>query len=681
MAEEEAYGRFLGRSLATMTQVLNEEFGFRVGPDFLEDMRHDLYSLFKQELQPICGIEETLDRLRTPRCVASSSNPDRIRLSLTVTGLIERLEPNLFSATMVKNGKPAPDLFLHAAASMGVHPSDCIVVEDSPAGIEAAQRAGMTVFARHRDRKRNCMRDHLVAVDVGTGSARAGIFDRDGRMLAKAKHPIRMFRPKENHAEHDSEDIWVATCTAVKAVLGETGLAADRIAAIGFDATCSLVARDREGRPLTVSTTGKANQDTVVWLDHRAIEQAERLSASAHAVLQFSGGSLSPEMQIPKLMWLKENLPTSWEGAGFFFDLADFLTWKATGRPVRSRCTLTAKWNYLSHQKPGWSSDYLALAGLDDLLEKAALPPDTMPSGASLGPLAPAAAAELGLDTAVLVAPGLIDAYAGALGALGGAASDGGLERSVALIGGTSSCIVAFARDPKPGRSLWGPYFEAVLPDYWLVEGGQSAAGALLDHLVSMHASGGEPSADLHGRIIARIGELRAEAVGDIAPHLHILPDFHGNRSPLADPHATGVVSGLTLDTSFDGLCRIYWRSCVAIALGIRHILDAMQDYGYLFETLHVAGGHVHNPLLVELYADVTGRKVKLPATLDAVLLGTAMTAAVAGGLHGSLFCAGSAMDAGGSERLPDPERTAAYDRDYRRFLAMIRHREELKAL
>jgi FGGY-family pentulose kinase len=529
------------------------------------------------------------------------------------------------------------------------------------------------------------MRDHLVAVDIGTGSARAGVFDRSGRLLAKAKHPIAMFRPRQNHAEHDSEDIWAATCRAVREAMAEAGIAADRIAAIGFDATCSLVARDREGRPLTVSTTGKANQDTIVWLDHRAIKQADQLSATGHKVLEFSGGSLSPEMEMPKLMWLKQHLPQSWAKAGYLFDLADFLTWKATGSPARSRCTLTAKWNYLAHENPGWSADYLSLAGLEDLLEKGGLPDETIGVGTSLGSLSRQAADGLGLDTKVQVAPGMIDAYAGAFGVLGGVSGgvSGGstLETSVALIGGTSSCIVAFTKDSKPGRSLWGPYYEAILPGHWLVEGGQSAAGALLDHIVMMHAAGGEPTAELHGRIIARVGELRSETEGDIAPNLHVLPDFHGNRSPLADPHATGVISGLTLDTSFDGLCRLYWRTCVSIALGIRHILDALSGYGYRFETLHVTGGHVNNPLLVELYADVTGRKVVIPENRDAVLLGTAMAAAVAGGVFGSLFEAGQAMDSGGTELLPDPARAEQYGLDYRRFLAMVRHREELRGM
>ncbi len=525
------------------------------------------------------------------------------------------------------------------------------------------------------------MRDHLVAVDVGTGSARAGVFDRKGNLLAKVKRPIAIFRPKENHAEQDSEDIWAAVCDAVRAALADAGIEAGQVAGIGFDATCSLVARDADGAPLSVSTTGQQNQDTIMWLDHRAIREADRLSATGHPVLGFSGGSLSPEMEMPKLAWLKTQLPRSWERAGHFFDLADFLTWKATGSTARSRCTLTAKWNYLAHEAHGWREDFLGMAGLDDLLAKGSLPHDTAAVGACVGRLTPECADALGLDTEVAVSAGLIDAYAGAFGVLGGAAAAGELESSVALIGGTSSCLVAFAREAKPGRSLWGPYYEAVLPEHWLVEGGQSATGALLDHLVQMHAAGGAPTVELHARVIARVEELRALEGPDLAPEINILPDFHGNRTPLADPQATGVISGLTLDTSFDGLCRLYWRCCVAVALGIRHILETMTGYGYAFNRLHVTGGHVNNPLLIELYADVTGCRVLVPDTYDAVLLGTAMTAAVAGSVHADLTVAGLAMDRGGSERRPDAARAAQYDRDYRRFLAMLRHRAELRGM
>jgi HAD superfamily hydrolase (TIGR01509 family) len=147
MSEDEAHDRFLGRSLKSMSEILHDEYGLAVDAAFLEAMRKVLYERFRSELQPIDGIAETVDGLGIAHCVASSSQPERIRLSLSVTGLLDRFEPNIFSASMVSRGKPAPDLFLHASAAMGVEPARCIVVEDSPAGIAAAKSAGMRVVA------------------------------------------------------------------------------------------------------------------------------------------------------------------------------------------------------------------------------------------------------------------------------------------------------------------------------------------------------------------------------------------------------------------------------------------------------------------------------------------------------------------------------------------------------
>jgi HAD superfamily hydrolase (TIGR01509 family) len=147
MGEEEACERFLGRSLSTVTGTLKNEFGLSVGQDFLDHMRLDLYDRFSRDLKAIAGVGEALDKLTGRRCVASSSQLERIRLSLGLTGLLSKLEPHIFSATMVQNGKPAPDLFLYAASQMQVRPQDCIVIEDSPAGVSAAKAAGMAVFA------------------------------------------------------------------------------------------------------------------------------------------------------------------------------------------------------------------------------------------------------------------------------------------------------------------------------------------------------------------------------------------------------------------------------------------------------------------------------------------------------------------------------------------------------
>ncbi len=147
IGEEEAYARFLGRSLSTVGQILHDDFDHSIDAVFLADLRHHLYEKFRRELRPVSGVTSALEVLPWPKCVASSSQPERIRLSLSLTGLLSQFEPNIFSATMVAHGKPAPDLFLHAARAMGAKAADCVVIEDSPAGIEAAQRAGMAVFA------------------------------------------------------------------------------------------------------------------------------------------------------------------------------------------------------------------------------------------------------------------------------------------------------------------------------------------------------------------------------------------------------------------------------------------------------------------------------------------------------------------------------------------------------
>ncbi|MBW8909810.1 MAG: FGGY-family carbohydrate kinase [Mesorhizobium sp.] len=522
----------------------------------------------------------------------------------------------------------------------------------------------------------------VCAVDVGTGSARAGILDSAGNLLGRADHPIAMHQPKPDHAEHDSEDIWSAVCKAVRGALQKSGIAADSIAGISFDATCSLVVRDGNGDQLSASVTGEKRWDTVVWLDHRAIAEADECTASGHVVLDYIGGVMSPEMATPKLMWLKRNLPKTWNEAGYLFDLADFLTWKASGSLARSQCTLTAKWTYLAHEETSWRRDFFDLVGLDDLFAHGNLPEKASAVGTNIGPLTAEAAADLGLTEKCRVGAGVIDAYAGALGVLGGFAGDQqDISRHLALIAGTSSCVMAMSPDPQPFAGVWGPYYGAALPKLWLAEGGQSATGALLDHIIRWHGAGGEPDAAMHMKIAGRVAELRAEDGDALAARLHVLPDFHGNRSPLADPHAVGVISGLTLDASFDSLCKLYWRTAVGIALGVRHVLDALNENGYLIDTLHVTGGHTKNPLLMELYADATGCTVVEPLADEAVLLGTGMVAATAAGLYPDLNAACVAMQQGGKTRAPNKAAGARFDRDYRIFLEMHRQRRMLDAI
>jgi len=146
-SEEWAYENFLGKSMASITAMIASDHNLTLDETMLAAMRQRLYERFEAELKPVPGIDSLLADFPHAFCVASSSQLERIRLCLNKTQLIDYFEPNIFSASMVENGKPAPDLFLHAARTMGYAPQNCIVIEDSPAGIRAAKAADMTVFA------------------------------------------------------------------------------------------------------------------------------------------------------------------------------------------------------------------------------------------------------------------------------------------------------------------------------------------------------------------------------------------------------------------------------------------------------------------------------------------------------------------------------------------------------
>ncbi len=142
---EDVAREFIGVSLKDQIARIKGEHGITLPADFSEKLNHRLFARFETDLKPIAGVREAILALPVPRCVASSSVPERIALSLRVTGLSDLFD-HIFSATQVPRGKPAPDLFLHAAVQMGAGAEECVVIEDSTAGVQAAIAAGMRVI-------------------------------------------------------------------------------------------------------------------------------------------------------------------------------------------------------------------------------------------------------------------------------------------------------------------------------------------------------------------------------------------------------------------------------------------------------------------------------------------------------------------------------------------------------
>ncbi|ULK96875.1 FGGY-family carbohydrate kinase [Bradyrhizobium sp. I71] len=520
-----------------------------------------------------------------------------------------------------------------------------------------------------------------IGVDVGTTSTRAGVFDEAGILLATARHPIRIWQEAGDIVEQSSQDIWEACCKSVRAAMAEAAIAPDSIGGIGFDATCSLVVLDPQGEPLTVSASGEAQRNVIVWMDHRATAEARLINETEDAVLRYVGGSISPEMEMPKLLWLKRHLRASFDAAGHFFDLADYLTWRATGALQRSTCTVTCKWNYLAHDG-GWSAPFFKRIGLSDFVAEnyARIGTEIVAPGTRLGAgLTRAAATEFGLAPGTPVGASLIDAHAGGVGAIGGRDGAGGaggagdVSDRLAYIMGTSACIMATTKEPCFVPGVWGPYYSGMVPEFWLNEGGQSAAGAAIDHLLKSHPGFGEAGAAarregldlidfLERRIMARAGDASRAAL--LARDVHVLPEFIGNRSPYADPDTRAVIAGLDLDTDIASMERLFVAGLCGLAYGLAEVIEAFAAHGVRSNIMIMGGGASRSPLVRQIMADTTGLSVALPQTKEPVLLGAAMLGAVAGGAYATIAETMAKMSALGRKSEPTaPDMTAFHAR------------------
>jgi D-ribulokinase len=530
------------------------------------------------------------------------------------------------------------------------------------------------------------MVEAYVGVDIGTGSARAGVFDASGQLLASARRPIAIWHEPGEIVEHSSSDIWAAATGAVREAVGASGLSADEFAGIGFDATCSLVVLDAAGNSLAVGPSGTAERDTIVWMDHRAMREAEAIDASGHEVLRYVGGKISPEMEAPKLVWLARHMPQTFARAAHFFDLTDFLTWRATGDLTRSLCTVTCKWTYLAHEGR-WAADFFDTIGLGALARDnfSRIGAKVAPPGAPLGRgLTKASAAAMGLPEGLPVGAGLIDAHAGAVGTLGAGIDGGPVDplRRLALILGTSACCMALADKPRFIKGVWGPLFSVLTAGHWLTEGGQSAFGAAIDHLMKMHPRFAEISKRANGHafelmerdIFAQAGSFSSAAL--LSSELHVLPDFLGNRSPYADSNARGALFGLDLRDDYASLLQFYVAGLTGLAHGLAQVIRTLEAGGFDFDRLVVSGGAARSGLVRQLIADSSGKMVSAPLTSEPVLLGAAMLGAVAAGRH-TLQSAMSGMSSLAEQSLPQQGEIAAFHRRKRRAFEAIQQAEQ----
>ncbi|KAL1524918.1 hypothetical protein AB1Y20_019796 [Prymnesium parvum] len=512
----------------------------------------------------------------------------------------------------------------------------------------------------------------VLAVDVGTESTRAALFDGTGALLSSSSHPHATTYPSPGWAEQHPSDWWEGLGAAARGALAAAAVGAEACCAVCVCTTsCTVLACDAEGAPL---------RPALLWMDSRAAAQAARILAEARgdaalAVHCGGDGPISAEWMLPKALWLKECEPSTWAAAAVVCECQDWLNLQCTGELVAGGCNVATRWNCDGAEAVaraaapfgGRPTSLLRKVGLADLAER--WPRRCVGMGEVIGGLTPAAAAHLGLRAGTPVVQGGADAFVGLVG-LGAASTPG----AVGLITGSSHLHLAVvdAASPATARGVWGAYRGAPLPHLAMAEGGQSSTGAALQWARRVFSGAQTPS----------LRELDEEAavlpVG--AEGVTALETFQGSRTPLTDPNARGALIGLSLGHSRAHV----WRALLeAICMGTRASLDALHAAtGAPAEVLLVAGGATRSPFWLQMHADVAGVPVQVGKCADAPLLGGAILAAAAAGIHADIRTATEAMVHAALRLEPRADVAAQYQTLYRQVyqhmaptLASLSHR------
>eukprot|EP01061_Rhynchopus_euleeides_P023711 TRINITY_DN38475_c0_g1_i1.p1 TRINITY_DN38475_c0_g1~~TRINITY_DN38475_c0_g1_i1.p1 ORF type:complete len:583 (+),score=177.43 TRINITY_DN38475_c0_g1_i1:112-1749(+) len=536
---------------------------------------------------------------------------------------------------------------------------------------------------------------YVIGVDVGTASVRAGIVcTSDGSVVSNSKKSIQINRGVEGHVEQCSENIWSRVREVVSDAVGiacrEAGMTHDDIVGIGFDATCSMVVTHADPREtISVNADNDNRWDVIMWMDHRATKQTQAINATNHPVLQYVGGAVSPEMAIPKLTWLRENKPAEWwSSVGLIFELPDWLVYKATGKDIRSMCSTVCKWNYVNDaSQSGWDSSYLQQIGFDDsIIPK--IGTEVAQIGERCGFLSDVVKREFGLTSSTVpisVSSSLIDAHAGGL-----ALCTSG-QKQVAVIAGTSTCFMALHPEKNMIPGIWGPYKDAMVPGMWLHEGGMSATGALLDHIIQSHpacqaatAAAADCGTPLYSYLEKLVGASPSEILQEVVSReLHVYPDFLGNRSPLGDSSLKGMLTGLTLDATVGDLAALFCAVMISLAYGVKHVADVLQCGGYdHLESFVLCGGMSQSDLFCTSLASVSGKRVEVVPGGDAMLLGCAVSAATASGIFGDLQAAQAALSPRRTAVAPLPEELCAvHKKRFGVYTEMLRDQQKYRRM
>jgi L-ribulokinase len=527
--------------------------------------------------------------------------------------------------------------------------------------------------------------DCVIGVDFGTLSGRAVVVRvRDGAELGSAVHeyahavmehelPASGERLPPQWALQEPEDWLEVLRRAVPAAVQAARVDPADVIGIATDFTASTpMPVLRDGTPLcrAAGMGERPHAYPKLWKHHAAQGQADRINALAEERgepwLARYGGRISSEWEFAKGLQVLEEDPDAYDRMDRWIEGADWIVWQLCGRETRNNCTAGYKAIFQDGSYP--SEDFLG--ALDERFahfaaDKIAAPLSAL--GERAGGLTAEAAGWTGLAEGTAVAVGNVDAHVTAPAAR---AIEPGQMLAVM---GTSTCHVMNGDVLAEVPGMCGVVAGGITPGLWGYEAGQSGVGDIfgwfVEHMVPprYHEQARERGMDVHGWLSELAGRQ------DVGEHGLVALDWHsGNRSILVDHELSGLILGLTLRTRPED---VYRALIEATAFGTRKIVEAFDAAGVPVRELFVAGGLLKNPVVMQVYADVTRHPLHLIDSEQGPALGAAMHAAVAAGAHPDIHAASAAM---GKVRrdvyTPAPERADAYDGLYAHYSRLHDH-------
>jgi xylulokinase len=471
----------------------------------------------------------------------------------------------------------------------------------------------------------------LLGVDIGTSSSKGVLVTPDGLVTATAIREHGVSSPRPGWAEHDARDVWWADFAAITRELLQA--ATEPVVAVGVSGIgpCALPAT-AAGEPLRPAI--------LYGVDTRAVAEIEELTAAygADQILERAGSPLTSQAVGPKLAWLRRHEPEVWARTRRLFMASSYLVHELTGAYVLDHHSASQCAPMYDGRTNSWIGEWA-----EQIAPGLELPQLAWP-GEVAGAVHAAAAALTGLAEGTPVIAGTIDAWAEAVSV--GVTAPG----DVMIMYGTTMFLVEVLAERRSSPMLWGTV--GVEPGTYNLAAGMATSGAVTAWL-----------RDLTGGSYAELTKA-AEVAGRGAEGLLMLPYFAGERTPLFDPEARGVVAGLTLR---HGPGHLYRAALEATAFGVRHNLEAMREAGGSARRLVAVGGGTRGGLWTQIVSDVIGRPQVLPTYTIGACYGDALLAGRAAGL----VTDPAAWNPPASTIEPDPDAATAYDELYRLYRSL----------